>query len=131
LTFEVIDGEFAGRRCWHKIWLTEAARQQAKRDFDKLGVTDPETQLEAGIPLGVIRCRVRVTKRTADDRAEVNEVKTFDEIGIDPGDAFEPADNGDASFDPEALEQGNKAASEEPPPAVQQRLFGPPTTNGT
>jgi hypothetical protein len=124
LTFEVIEGEYAGRRCWHKIWLTEAARPQAKRDFDKLGITDPETQLEKGIPLGVIRCRVKLVLRTKDDGAEFNEVKAFDVIGIDEGDAFEPEDvtPEDRLFDPSKYEKN--AQGEEPPKAPSSSSQG-------
>jgi hypothetical protein len=96
LTFEVIEGEHAGRRCWYRVWLTEAARPQARRDFDRLGITDPENQLEKGIPFRVIRCRVRVTERKGDNGDEYNEVKTWEVLGIDPPqrDPFAPSDNG-------------------------------------
>ena len=42
LSFKVIEGEFAGRRFWHDLWLTPAALPMAKRDLAKLGVTNSD-----------------------------------------------------------------------------------------
>src|SRR5262245_44260471 len=53
LTLEVLEGEHAGRRLWHDVWLTEAAISLAKRDLGKLGVTSPE-QLERPLPEGIV-----------------------------------------------------------------------------
>ena len=98
LSFKIIEGEHTGRRLWYDIWLTAGARTQAKRDFDKLGITDPKHQLERPLPAG-IRCQCKVTLRKDDDGAEFNRVKTFTVVGIDPPeqDAFAPAPAGDGS----------------------------------
>src|SRR3954467_9138550 len=42
LTLEVLDGDQAGRRVWHDVWLSEAALSMAKRDLNKLGIDRPE-----------------------------------------------------------------------------------------
>ncbi len=91
LTFQVIDGEFAGRRFWHDCWLTPAALPQTKRDLAKLGVTALE-QLERPLPR-FIRCKVKLALRRDDDGNERNRVKLFEVIGIDPpeADPFAPA----------------------------------------
>src|SRR4051794_10737093 len=49
LTLEVTEGEHAGRRLWWDCWLSEAAIPLAKRDLERLGVTDLE-QLESPLP---------------------------------------------------------------------------------
>src|SRR5438045_1889908 len=33
LTFEIIEGDHKGRRCWYDIWVTERAKKQAVRDL--------------------------------------------------------------------------------------------------
>lgn len=131
LTFQVIDGEHAGRKVWHDIWLTPAAMPRTKRQLEKFGVTSFE-QLDQPLPRG-IRCRVKVTLRTTDDGTDYNEVRGFDVVGIDPpetdpfapaplangqppnnlpptataapGDSAEPNGEVDASFNPEAFER--------------------------
>ena len=65
LTFRVLEGDFAGRRFWHDVYLTPAALPMAKRDLGKLGVTALE-QLERPLPPG-IRCRVKLALRRDDD----------------------------------------------------------------
>ena len=91
LTFRVLEGEHKGRQVWHSIYLTEAAKTMAKRDLDRLGMTNPKSQMEEPIPKG-IRCKVQVTLRKDDNNVEHNRVRTFDVIGIDPPevDAFAP-----------------------------------------
>ncbi|MGE0536685.1 MAG: DUF669 domain-containing protein [Pirellulales bacterium] len=91
LAFKVLDGDCAGRRFWHEIWLTEAALAMAKRDLLKLGVESLD-QLDLPLPLG-IRCRVRLVLRTDDDGNEFNRVKWFDVTGIEPpeDDPYAPA----------------------------------------
>jgi hypothetical protein len=85
LTHRVLDGDHAGRRFWHEIWLTEAALAMAKRDLAKLGVESIE-QLDLPLPLG-IRCRVKLVLRTDDDGNEFNRVKLFEVTGIEPPEA--------------------------------------------
>ena len=53
ITLDVLDGEHAGRRVWHDIWLSEAALSMAKRDLAKLGVGSL-AQLERPLPPGII-----------------------------------------------------------------------------
>jgi len=99
LTFRVIEGEFAGRLLWHEIWLTEAAKAQAKRDLDGLGIKDPKNQLKQSLPLDCVRCRVKAVIRKDDNGNERNKVKSFEVIGIDTpkADPFAPKDGGEPS----------------------------------
>ena len=110
LTFQIVEGDHAGRRFWHDVYLTEAALPMAKRDLVKLGIKDL-AQLDSPLPHG-IRCKVRLALRREDDGNERNRVVRFDVIGIDPPtpDPFAPAD-----------------ASEGKPPA---EAVEPPGTNG-
>ena len=97
LTFKVCEGGYSGRQFWHDVWLTEAALPMAKRDLAKLGVTSLE-QLERPVPRG-IRCACKLVRRTGDDGAEFNRVRTFAVVGIDEpeADAFAPDDEPDAT----------------------------------
>ena len=97
LTFKVCEGEYTGRQFWHDVWLTEAALPMAKRDLAKLGVTSLE-QLELPLPRG-IRCACKLVRRTGDDGAEFNRVRTFAVVGLDEpeADAFAPVDDLDAA----------------------------------
>lgn len=88
LSLEVAEGEHEGRRCWHEVWLTQAALPMAKRDLGKIGVTDLE-QLERPLPPGIL-IRAKIALRKNDDGSENNRVVRFDPAGIEPGDAFEP-----------------------------------------
>jgi len=122
LRFEVREGEHQGRQVSYVIWLTDAARSGAKRDFVKLGITS-KSQLERGIPSGIL-ATVTVTVRQDDDGAEYNDVRTFDVTGVEPSDAFAPEtdDEGeplDTSFVPEEIEAAATSAPNtavEPPP---------------
>ncbi|HVX12754.1 MAG TPA: DUF669 domain-containing protein [Pirellulales bacterium] len=91
IEFEVVEGAHVGRHIWHPIWLTPDARRQARRDLDKLGITDPATQLEQPLREGII-CEFDVTLRTADNGAAYNEVRRFTVIRIDepPAEPFAP-----------------------------------------
>jgi len=75
LTFQVVDGEYAGRKLWHDIWLTPSAIAHAKRDLGRLGITALE-QLRRPVPRG-IRCVLQVTRRTSDSGAVFNRVARF------------------------------------------------------
>lgn len=90
LTFQVVEGEYAGRRFWHDIYLTEAAIPMAKRDLGKLAVTDL-AQLDSPLPAG-IKCKVQLALRKEEDGTDRNKVKRFDVISIDPpeADTFAP-----------------------------------------
>jgi hypothetical protein len=64
LTLEVTEGEHDGRRCWHDVWLTQAALPMAKRDLGKIGVSDLE-QLERPLPPGIlVRAKIALRKTT-------------------------------------------------------------------
>jgi hypothetical protein len=92
LTFQVVEGEHAGQRFWHDIYLTEAAMPMAKCDLGKLGVTDL-AQLDHPFPEG-FKCKVQVSLRRGDDGSERNKVNRFEVIAFEPPepDAFAPAD---------------------------------------
>ena len=94
LAFKVIEGDFAGRRFWHDLWLTPAALPMTKRDLAKLGVASLD-QLEKPLPQG-IRCKVKLALRRDDDGNEHNRVQLFTVIGIDApeADPFAPKEGG-------------------------------------
>ena len=75
LVLEVLDGEHAGRRLWHEIWLTDAAMSMAKRDLAKLGIERPE-QLEQPLPLGIV-VKAKVALRKATTRASSTVSRTL------------------------------------------------------
>lgn len=93
LTFQVLEGEYAGRRFWHSIWLTPAAIPMAKRDLGKLGVTSLD-QLDKPLPEGM-RAKVKLSLRRDDNGNESNRVSRFDVVDIDPPgeEPFAPSDN--------------------------------------
>jgi hypothetical protein len=91
LAFEIADGDYQGRRCWHDLWLTPAAMPMTKRDLAKLGITGLE-QLDQPLP-AVFLCRVRVALRTADDGTQYNAVRAFEVTGIDR-EEFAPVEGG-------------------------------------
>jgi hypothetical protein len=109
LAFQVLEGEHAGRRFWHDVWLTPAAMPMAKRDLGKLGVTSLD-QLDNPLPPG-IRCKVKLALRKDDDGNEYNRVRSFEVLGIDPpeADAFAPTDT-------ESLSSGSEPSSSADPP---------------
>lgn len=93
LMLEVCDGEHAGRRIWHDVWLSEAAVPIAKRDLGKLGIESLE-QLEQPLPDGII-ISARVALRTGDDGKEFNRVVRFEFEGVEKSapEPFAPTDN--------------------------------------
>jgi hypothetical protein len=90
LTFQVLEGEYKGRRFWHHLYLTAAALPMTKRDLTKLGVTSPD-QLDTPLQPR-IRCRVQLAVRRDDDKNQSNRVRSFEVIGIDepPANPFAP-----------------------------------------
>lgn len=110
LTFQVAEGEHAGRRFWDDIWLTANSAPLAKRDLAKLGVPVTGTLDDTihyldthPLPQG-IRCKVRLALRKDDSGAEYNRVRSFDVTGIDPQEPepFAPADNAEPTADGDA-----------------------------
>jgi hypothetical protein len=85
ITFEVIEGEHAGRRVWHDVWFSEAALSLAKRDLSKLGVTDLQ-QLEHPVPEGIV-VLAKVALRRHDDGTEYNRVVRFEVVANEPPEA--------------------------------------------
>src|SRR5262249_25744301 len=81
LTFEIAEGDYQGRRCWHDLWLTPAALPMAKRDLGKIGVTDLE-QLDRPLP-AVFLCKARLALRTGDDGTRFNAVRGFEVTGVE------------------------------------------------
>ena len=91
MTFEVLEGEHAGRRFWHPCWLTPAALPMTKRDVAKIGITSLE-QLSQPVPKW-IRCHCVVVLRRDDNGNERNRLKSFTVLGIDrpEADPFAPS----------------------------------------
>ncbi|HVA46156.1 MAG TPA: DUF669 domain-containing protein [Pirellulales bacterium] len=101
LTFRITEGEYAGRRCWYDVWLTEAAASMAKTDLGKLGIHRVE-QLDQPTPQGIV-CRIKVVVRESDDGDQYNRVKWFDVDHIEPPapDPFAPSSAGEHRADAE------------------------------
>ena len=97
VTLEVIGGDYAGRRVWHDVWLSEAALPMAKRDLKKLGVEQP-SQLERPLPDGIV-VAVKVALRRNDDGGEFNRVLRFDVVAFEPPapEPFAPTDEPESS----------------------------------
>src|SRR5262245_58774243 len=118
LTFEVLEGDYKGRRIWHDLWLTEAALPLTKRDLGKLGITSLD-QLDKPLVPG-IRCRVQVVLRQDDDGTRRNRVRHFEVIGIDTPerDPFAPPEDPAAEGSPSAVAaDGSTAGQAEGSPA--------------
>lgn len=82
IEFVVVEGEFAGRRCWHDIYLTGDALEMAKRDLEKLGINDL-AQLDLPLPEGMV-CELDLVVRTFDDGGSFNNVRNFRLLRIEP-----------------------------------------------
>ena len=93
LTLEVETGDHAGRKVWFDIWLTAASRNIAKRDLEKLGITNPREQLKQPIPKW-LRLQVQVGLQADDLGIERNSVLAFKVLEkIQPeADPFAPDD---------------------------------------
>jgi len=134
LTFQVLEGDHAGRRFWHDIWLTPAAMPMAKRDLAKIGIADFD-QLDIPLPPG-IRCKVKLALWRDDAGVEFNRVKSFEVVGIDTpaADPFAPADPAPDSSpsEPDATIPSNGAAAGQKPCEGDAFPFGAnrPTDNG-
>ena len=86
LTFRIADGDHAGRKVWHDLYLTDGALRFTRRDLSKLDINNLE-QLEQPVPQG-IRCKVRVVVKTDDDGEERNRVRKIERLEDDPPDPF-------------------------------------------
>jgi hypothetical protein len=94
LTLEVAEGEFGGRRTWHDFWFTPDALPYTKRDLAKIGLAadtleDMVRQLDRPLPPGIL-IRGKLVLKTRDNGDQYNELKHFQCIGIEKGDAFAP-----------------------------------------
>ena len=91
LTFQVAEGDHAGRRVWHDLWLTPAAMPTTKRDLAKLGIVEP-AQLERPLPSGFV-AKVKVILHRGDNGNEFNRVKHFEVVAVETPepDPFAPA----------------------------------------
>ncbi len=78
ITFEVVEGEYAGKRFWHTIFLTPKSMPQAKRDLAKFGIASMD-QLKQPLT-AVFLCVVDLTVRQDGDY-EGNRVRRFEVIG--------------------------------------------------
>jgi hypothetical protein len=103
LTFQVIEGDYVGRRFWHDIWLTQRAAPVAKRDLTKIGISSLD-QLQQPLPEG-IRCKVKLALRRDDDGFEYNRVMKFVVVGIDPPDVEPFAPKTNVPSDPPSMPQ--------------------------
>lgn len=104
ITFEVETGEHAGRKVWNDIWLTPKSRNIAKRDLEKLGITNPREQLSQPIPRW-LRVAVWVGLQKDESGTERNTVTRFEVLEkFEPeADPFAPQDEPEAdSFVPKA-----------------------------
>jgi hypothetical protein len=125
LVFEIAEGEHAGRKVFHDLWLTEAAKPQTKRDLDELGITDPGQQLDGPLPQGIVVTLTVVVQRD-NDGIEQNRVRRIKFLRVDPGDAFEPKETAaDANFDPAALDRPKEPPTNGELLKVQPRNDGP------
>lgn len=132
LHLEVVDGDHAGRRLWHDVWLTAAAMAMAKRDLGKLGITEL-TQLEKPLPQGIL-LDVRVVIRENDSGDRFNAVRGIAAAGVEQGDPFRPfgddedadddQDDGDDGDDAAATDEGGKPKGPAGPPAGKNPLRG-------
>lgn len=79
-SFQISDGEHAGRKIWHTFWLSEAALPYTKRDLLKLGIRTLD-QCDDAVPRGIF-CKVKVVVRTEDDGTERNRVVKIEAGGV-------------------------------------------------
>lgn len=81
ITFEIRDGEQAGRRLSDTLWLTPAAIPFTKRDLSKLGITSFE-QMKRPVPEGIV-CRLRVALRRDDDGTQYNKLRSWEPVRLE------------------------------------------------
>ena len=78
LAFEVVEGEYRGRRVWDTSWLTKDAMPTAKRKLAPLGIHSLD-QLREPLPDNVF-CKVKVVVRREDDGSLWNRVLTISDV---------------------------------------------------
>lgn len=111
LKFQVCEGEFSGRLCWHDLWLTAGALPATKRDLQKLGIVSLE-QLESPLPRWII-CRVRLALRRDDSGVERNRVQSFEVLRLEPPeqDPFAPTPKATSPAIAPTIQQQQQAAA--------------------
>jgi hypothetical protein len=119
LTFEVLYGDYKGRKFWHDVWLTPAALPLAKRDLVKIGVRELG-QLERPLP-AQFRCKVKLGRRRNDDGTEYNRVLSFECVGVEKVDPFAP---------PTENTEGGGAAVDDDENDGRGDAYEPPISNG-
>ncbi len=97
LTFEITEGEYAGRRIWWDLYLTQKAIPRTKRELAKLGIESSEHWTRP-VPHWV-RCSLQVVVETADDQKQRNKIVKFEVIAFDAEqpDPFAPTTDGGVS----------------------------------
>lgn len=97
LAFEIIDGEFLGKRLWQDLYLTPAAVARSKRELAKLDVTTADDFVRP-IPHW-IRCSLRVIVEIGNDGKPRNKIADFGVLSVDheQPDPFAPQADGGAS----------------------------------
>lgn len=78
LTFEVVEGEYRGRRVWDTSWLTRDAMPTAKRKLAPLGIHSLD-QLREPVSENLF-CKVKITVRREDDGSLWNRVLTVTDV---------------------------------------------------
>lgn len=81
LIFEIIEGDFAGRKVWLDLYLTAKAMPQTKRKLAKLGIENYE-DWRRPVPHW-IRCTLRVVVETSNDGKQRNKIENFEVIAFD------------------------------------------------
>ena len=84
LEWKVLNGQYAGRRVWQDLWITERSIAFTKRQLYKLQIFD----LDGNSPSGIIAA-IEVIKRTKDNGQCFNEVKRAEYVRTEQ-DPFTP-----------------------------------------
>ena len=78
LAFEVVEGEYRGRRVWDTSWVTKDAMPTTKRKLEPLGIRDLDEILDP-LPDNLF-CTLKVTVRREDDGSLWNRVLTISDV---------------------------------------------------
>ena len=83
VNFQILEGEYSGRRIVLECWITRAAMGHTKRDLGKLGIRN-KRELDAEQFDRSATFEIRVSKLTAASGAEFNRVRSFERLGEVP-----------------------------------------------
>ena len=78
IDLQVLEGQYAGRKLWHSVWLTPDALARTKYELGELGITDLD-QLEQPLPVG-LTVEVALARRTGDDGLPYNKIRSLKAI---------------------------------------------------